>query len=236
MNARLAAWFIRKISYLTGVTWEIRGANIAGMDQGTVICCNHQSDMDIFGQFNLWTTFKKMTAIAKKELFYVLPFGPAAWLCGLRYIDRSSSKKAFETLLSVTKLMTDEKTKIWIYPEGTRNCKGGFLPFKKGAFVMAIEAQVPVMPVVIAPYYYMDETQRKVFYEKKHNIVSILDPISTKGLTQADVEDLKEKTQALMFKEYEKLREEVTLRSKDPNWLNKSRPRLTLTNRKFKKP
>lgn len=61
--------------------------------------------------------------------------------------------------------MTEGKTKIWIYPEGTRNNKGGFLPFKKGAFFMAIEAQVPIIPVVIAPYYYMDEPNEKFLCE-----------------------------------------------------------------------
>lgn len=50
MNARFTAWFIRKISYITKLTWELRGANIAGMDQGAVICCNHQSAVDIFGK------------------------------------------------------------------------------------------------------------------------------------------------------------------------------------------
>lgn len=107
-----------------------------------------------------------MTAISKRELFYYFPFGPGAWLCGLRYIDRSSTKRAYETLLSVTKLMTEEKIKIWIYPEGTRNNQGGFLPFRKGAFVTAIQAQVPIMPVVIAPYYYMDEPNERFLFEK----------------------------------------------------------------------
>lgn len=50
MNARLTAWFLRKISYITNSTWELRGANIAGLDQGAVICCNHQSAVDIFGK------------------------------------------------------------------------------------------------------------------------------------------------------------------------------------------
>lgn len=50
MNARFTSWFLRKVSYITNTTWELRGANIAGMDQGAVICCNHQSAVDIFGK------------------------------------------------------------------------------------------------------------------------------------------------------------------------------------------
>lgn len=69
----------------------------------------------------------------------------------------------------------------------------------------------------------------------EHNILSVLDPISTKGLTEADADELKEKVYAKMLKEYEKLSEEVAIKSQDPNWLTKSRPRLTLINRKTKK-
>lgn len=64
----------------------------------------------------------------------------------------------------------------------------------------------------------------------------MLDPIPTKGLTVDDVDKLKEKTHAIMLKEYDKLKEEVTLKSQVPDWVNKVRPRLTLVNRKFKKP
>lgn len=120
----------------------------------------------IAAQISLWQHFKLMTVIAKKEIFYMFPFGQGAWLSGLIYIDRSSAKKSYETLASVTKLMTEGKTKVWIYPEGTRNNKGGFLTFKKGAFFTAIEAQVPIMPIVIAPYYYMDESNETILFEK----------------------------------------------------------------------
>ncbi|XP_063701629.1 1-acyl-sn-glycerol-3-phosphate acyltransferase beta-like [Culicoides brevitarsis] len=236
MNVRFCSWFVRKVSYLTGLSFEVRGANIAAMDQGAVICCNHQSAVDIYAQICLWKHFKLMTSIAKKEIFYLFPFGPAAWLSGLRYIDRSSSKKSYQTLSSVEKLMTEQRMKVWIYPEGTRNNKGGFLPFKKGAFYTAINAQVPIIPAVFAPYYFMDEPQQKFTHEKKHIILSVLEPIPTKGLTTADVDSLKEKVYSIMFAEYEKLRDEIMEKSKDPKWLNMQRPRVTLVDRKLKSP
>uniref|UniRef100_A0A336M0Y0 1-acylglycerol-3-phosphate O-acyltransferase n=1 Tax=Culicoides sonorensis TaxID=179676 RepID=A0A336M0Y0_CULSO len=235
-NAKFASWFIRKVSYILNMTWELRGANIAALDIGAVICCNHQSAVDIFALNNIWSQFNKMTAIAKREIFYFFPFGPGAWLCGLRYIDRRSTKQAYSLLTSTEKFMVEEKAKVLIYPEGTRNNKGGFMPFKKGAFITAIQAQVPIIPVVNAPYYYMDEPNEKFLFEKGHNIISVLEPIPTKGLTLDDVDKLKDKTYSIMFKEYEKLREEVTLKSRLPDWVNKTRPRLTLVNRKFKKP
>lgn len=48
------------------------------------------------------------------------------------------------------------------YPEGTRNDSGKILPFKKGAFRIAIEHQLPIMPAVISPYYFIDH-KKKIF-------------------------------------------------------------------------
>lgn len=66
----------------------------------------------------------------------------------------------------------------------------------------------------------------------EHTIITLLDPIPTKGLTEDDVDQLREKTRNVMLKEYEKLSEEVALKAKIPDWVNKSRPRLTLVNQK----
>jgi lysophosphatidate acyltransferase len=57
--------------------------------------------------------------------------------------------------------MSADKTKLFLFPEGTRN-KGGqeMLPFKKGAFHMAISCQAPIMPIVYSPYYFINTKTR----------------------------------------------------------------------------
>ncbi|VVC91813.1 unnamed protein product [Leptidea sinapis] len=78
----------------------------------------------------------KIAAIARKELFYIWPFGLAAYLAGVVFIDRNNSKDAYEQL----KVTSD----------GTRNKDfTELLPFKKGAFNIAVAAQVPIIPVVM---------------------------------------------------------------------------------------
>lgn len=48
------------------------------------------------------------------------------------------------------------QTKLWVFPEGARFNKGSIQPFKKGAFYLAIDAQIPIMPVVFSQYYFLD--------------------------------------------------------------------------------
>jgi lysophosphatidate acyltransferase len=110
----------------------------------------------------LFNVIPNYTGVSKKEILYVFPFGPASWLAGIVFIDRKNKKSAFATLARCKKLMNDLKVKILMFPEGTRNQNGSFLPFKKGAFHMAIETQSPIIPLVVSPYYFIDH-KKKVF-------------------------------------------------------------------------
>lgn len=56
--------------------------------------------------------------------------------------------------------------KLWIFPEGTRNNAGSMLPFKKGAFHVAVSGQIPILPVVFSSYYFLDH-KKKTFDEGK---------------------------------------------------------------------
>lgn len=51
--------------------------------------------------------------------------------------------------------------KMWVFPEGTRNNTGNILPFKKGAFHVAIAAQVPILPVIFSSYYFLDNKKKE---------------------------------------------------------------------------
>lgn len=115
---------------------------------------------------------------------------------------------------------------MFIYPEGTRNKNRGLLPFKKGAFKTAIMGQVPIIPVVMSPYYFIDGKNNT--FDKGHIIVKALEPIPTKGLVDADHEELMEKTRNVMLAEYEKIAAEVDEKSKKKEWRDKKRPRITL--------
>lgn len=62
--------------------------------------------------FNLWGIMKKVTGIAKIEMFYMAPFGPSAWLAGISFIDRKSPKASYKTLSACADRMKNEDVSI----------------------------------------------------------------------------------------------------------------------------
>ncbi|ORZ14778.1 hypothetical protein BCR42DRAFT_466731 [Absidia repens] len=85
------------------------------------------------------------------------------------------------------------QTSVWLFPEGTRghSTEVNLLPFKKGAFYMAVQARVPIVPVVIANYHSLYSTQDRRFIPGNVNI-KVLQPIVTNavGEDSASIEEL----------------------------------------------
>ncbi|XP_014485423.1 PREDICTED: 1-acyl-sn-glycerol-3-phosphate acyltransferase alpha isoform X2 [Dinoponera quadriceps] len=160
-NFVLASWLCHHISTLLGLRWELRGREHLERDRACIIVANHQSSIDILGMFDLWPVMEKCTVVAKKEIFYAWPFGLGAWLCGMIFIDRMNSESARSVLNNATQKLKEKKVKLWIFPEGTRHNTGEIHPFKKGAFHMAIKAQLPILPVVFSPYYFLSAEEKK---------------------------------------------------------------------------
>lgn len=78
--------------------------------------------------------------------------------------------------------MRKKGLKIWIFPEGTRHHNHGFLPFKKGAFNMAICAQIPIIPIVISDYAPFYSRPNKYFRWPGYAIAQVLKPVPTEGV------------------------------------------------------
>jgi lysophosphatidate acyltransferase len=146
---------------------------------------------------------KKMTVIAKRELTYTGSFGIGAWLSGLYFIDRKSGKKAGQAMNDAMETFKRKNIKLWVFPEGTRRNTGEIHHFKKGGFHAAIQAQVPIVPVVFSTYKHFLDTREKIFSRGEVTITA-LPEIPTKGLTANDVDDLIAKTRNAMIEVYQK--------------------------------
>ncbi|ESO02706.1 hypothetical protein HELRODRAFT_94757 [Helobdella robusta] len=151
------------------------------------------------------------TALAKKELVYLGSFGIAAWLSGIIFVDRANHTSAINTMKHVAEIMKEKKANIWIFPEGTRSMKGTLLPFKKGAFHLAVGAQIPIVPVIFSNYKSFFDHEDPTF-EKGEIVATCLEAISTKGLTSDDVDSLIQQIREKMLRVFHK--------NDDPNKIN----------------
>lgn len=100
--------------------------------------------------------FPKQAAMtAKKQLQWTPFFGQFLTLSGAVFIDRGNNARAVQAVAAAGEKMKAQRTSIWIFPEGTRTNqeKVDLRPFKKGAFHMAVQAGVPIIPVVCENYW-----------------------------------------------------------------------------------
>ena len=125
---------------------RIQGQENAVPGQSYVIVANHQSHFDILALYGwLGLDFRW---VMKMELRKIPVLGLACERLGHVYIDRSNSQRAQASINAAKKQLVGG-TSILFFPEGTRSLDGRLLPFKRGAFKLAKELQLPILPVTI---------------------------------------------------------------------------------------
>lgn len=152
--------------------------------QPAVFIANHQDLLDVFLLAKVWP--KNCSVVGKAELAWVPIFGTAFWLAGNIFINRGDKNKAWQVVEQVVEKINALNRSILIMPEGTRSQGKGLLPFKKGAFLTAIKAGVPIIPLCISSSTNITLND----LHPKPSLIQFLDPISTKGLTEDDAERL----------------------------------------------
>ena len=113
------------------------------------------------------------------------------------FINRKKPGTNKELVTSALKELKATGTKLWFFPEGTRHNDDKIHAFKKGAFLLAVQFQVPVQPVVFSSYKPFLDVKGKRFDSGKV-IVTVLPRVPTEGLTEEDVPALVEKVKAQM--------------------------------------
>ncbi len=168
-----------------GVRLNIVGEENAWKDRPAVFLFNHQSQLDVFV---LGAVLRRdFTGVAKKELEYSPFFGPIGYLADVAYIDRSNSKKAQHQLEPVVEALKSGRS-IAIAPEGTRSPTSRLLPFKKGPFHMAMQAHVPIVPIVMRNCGEIMAAHSFVIHPGTVD-VAVLPPVSTKGWNKDNLDE-----------------------------------------------
>jgi 1-acyl-sn-glycerol-3-phosphate acyltransferase len=126
---------------------ETTGKSLIVPGESYVVMSNHQSHFDIPVLFQALGIPLRM--VAKRELFRIPIMGPAMKYSGFISVDRSKRTKAMRSLVEARQRLAADKTSVWIAPEGTRSLDGALGKFKRGGFLMAIDARLRILPVAV---------------------------------------------------------------------------------------
>src|SRR4051812_21390742 len=131
---------------LAGIRTRVEGRENVPPGRAVVFCANHQSNVDPPILFN--ALHPRLHILFKSELTKLPLLGRAFQVGGFVPIDRSSRDQSMAAIEQVAQSLRDGNSFL-TFPEGTRSRTGALLPFKRGPFLMAIKAQVPVVPVAV---------------------------------------------------------------------------------------
>lgn len=132
---------------ISGVTIEFENQSVIDPEQPQILVANHVSWYDVLALF--MAVPGTALFVAKKELSRIPVFGRAIGGCGHIFIDRKDRNSAVESLAFAKEMLEKRSPTVIMFPEGTRSATGELQPFKKGAFVLAIQTGVDVVPAAI---------------------------------------------------------------------------------------
>ena len=171
--------------------WKFRtsGNKVTDPRRPYVVVSNHESFADMFLISHLPWEMKWLS----KEQFFKFPF--VGWMMRMAGDIRLVRGERHSTMLAIKAMQDrlDKKVSVMIFPEGTRSLDGELKEFKDGAFRLAIENQVPILPLAVNGAY-----DAMVKGDWRFGVsdaeVRVLAPIMTEGLTLADLPSLRDRT------------------------------------------
>lgn len=184
--------------------FEVAGQMVQDPRRPYVAVANHESWADIFLLCHLpW----EMKWLSKDAMFKIPCFGWMMRMAGDISIRRGERTSGAQALIAARNRL-DQRVSVMVFPEGTRSRDGSILPFKDGAFRLAIETGTPILPMAIAG------TRRAMAkgsmrFAMARARLRVLPPIETAGLSLTDVAALRDRVRALIAVEREALQREL---------------------------
>jgi 1-acyl-sn-glycerol-3-phosphate acyltransferase len=186
----------RRLLKTAGTPVTLVGFDKVPRDQPVVYVSNHQSWFDILALAG--TIPGTLRFVAKKEMASIPLLGQAMKAAGHIYIDRQNRAQAIEAYEEVAGWIRDGLSTV-VFPEGTRSRTGRLLAFKKGPFVLALAAQVPVVPVYVANTFQI-LPKAHILLRPQPITIYFDEPIPTAGMTYDERDQLLRRTHAAILR------------------------------------
>ena len=197
---RCSTVFFKLVLWSSGCPYTVEGLEQLDPDANYFFACNHESLWDVplvFAAIPFW-----LISIAKKSLRLVPVFGWAVAAGGTVWIDRKNHSADMKSMEVAQESLRKRPRSVLIFPEGTRTPDGNLQPFKKGGFVLAIQAGMPVVPVCLCGTFDVVIKGGRRFWRKKQQVrprplkLVIGSPIRTDDMRYEDRDALTERVMA----------------------------------------
>lgn len=190
-GSTISGWVYARLLGIAGMRILGIRVEVAGLEnlptEASVLLVNHQSNLDAYFLGAVYP--RKTVILAKRQMLKVPLFGIILLAARTILVDREDTASAKKALKDSTRAIKEDRNNLWIFPEGTRSRGRGLGEFKKGAFVMAIAAQAPIVSIVNQPIEHLVDPQAKFLKSGVHH-VTVLPPIPTAGLKLRDADAL----------------------------------------------
>jgi 1-acyl-sn-glycerol-3-phosphate acyltransferase len=190
---------------VAGVSWEVEGLEHLEPGRSYMLLSNHASNLD--PPFHIAVVCKLLSVrfLAKAELFKIPLFAQAMRRVGIVETDRAAHAAAHRKINEQVAVVIEQGLSLIIYPEGTRSRDAELKPFKKGAFRIAIDNGLPVVPIATAG---LDKAwpPGSKLVRGGHARLVIHEPIPTGHLGPNDISDLRDRVSLIIGDAYDRLR------------------------------
>lgn len=199
----LLRFWARTFLFFTGTRPLVEGLDKIDPSGSYVFTGNHISNLDVpvmIARLPVSVRF-----LAKAELFSVPILGGAMRAIHMVETDRSAGPAAHRRINEQVSQVVAAGLSLVIYPEGTRSKDAELRAFKKGAFRIAVDNGMPVVPVTISGTARAWKPGSRIIHGGKVRLV-IHDPIPTAGMSATDLDDLRDRVHGIVEESYESIR------------------------------
>lgn len=188
-------WWSRLACWLTFCSIQLHGRENLDPNQSYVFVANHQGVFDIFLVYGFLN--QNIKWVQKQSLRKIPLVGKASEIAGHVFVDNSSASSRVITIQHAKKQIVDGIS-IMMFPEGSRTRNGKLGRFKRGAFQIAIDMKLPIVPLTINGSYEVMNVHSILVHPGKMELI-IHKPIPTDNLTEKDIPALMQQTRDIIY-------------------------------------